>query len=81
MLGAADDAGALGAAEGATDGATDGATVGARVGDEVVVQAATAPNRATDSRATANARFIWTSSVGRPTLRPRHDAFDPVLRA
>jgi len=53
VLGAVDEAGALGA----VDGATDGVRVGTGVGD--VVQAVTPPNMASDRVMVAIARFIW----------------------
>jgi hypothetical protein len=53
VLGAADEAGTLGAA----DGAADGTTVGSGVGEDV--QAARAPNMASDRVIVAIARFIW----------------------
>jgi len=61
-LGAADEAGLLGAADGATDGTTVGATVGVGVGD--VVQAPSVMNRDRDRVTAAIARFIGTSSRG-----------------
>jgi hypothetical protein len=55
-LGAANDAGALGATDGVAKGATDGAMVGAGVGEEV--QAAKAVNIESDRVTAAIARFI-----------------------